>query len=110
MGDGASAVHAKNNSVVHADDAAAADDADDDDDDGDGDGDDDGTRTRPTFVAYCFAVPRVAGGTLIGISPLCSYDGDDGDGDDDDDGKVAVPVCAQEHERYHPAPPHPTGN
>jgi len=42
-------------------------------------------RTRPTFVAYCFAVPRVGGGTLIGISPLCSYDGDDDDDDDDAD-------------------------
>ena len=26
------------------------------------------------------------------------------------DDKVAVPVCAQEHERYYPTPPHPTGN
>ena len=26
------------------------------------------------------------------------------------DDEVAVPVCAQEHERYFPAPPHPTGN
>ena len=25
------------------------------------------------------------------------------------DDEVAVPVCAQEHERYYPAPPHPTG-
>ena len=40
----------------------------------------------------------------------CPFDGDDGDDDDDDDDddKVAVPVCAQEHERYYPAPPHPT--
>ena len=48
----------------------------------------------------------------------CPYDGDDGDDDDDDDDdddskkddKVAVPVCAQEHERYYPTPPHPTKN
>ena len=26
------------------------------------------------------------------------------------DDKVAVPVCAQEHERYYPTPPQPTGN
>ena len=26
------------------------------------------------------------------------------------DDEVAVPVGAQEHERYYPAPPHPTGN
>ena len=26
------------------------------------------------------------------------------------DDKVAVPVCAQEHERYYPTPSHPTGN
>ena len=26
------------------------------------------------------------------------------------DDQVAVPVCAQEHERYYPTPPHPTGN
>ena len=26
------------------------------------------------------------------------------------DDEVAVPVCAQEHERYYPTPPHPTGN
>ena len=25
------------------------------------------------------------------------------------DDEVAVPVCAQEHERYGPTPPHPTG-
>jgi len=25
------------------------------------------------------------------------------------DDEVAVPVCAQEHERYYPTPPHPTG-
>ena len=57
----------------------------------------------------------------------CPYDGDDSDGDNDDDDdddeeeeedddddddskkddKVAVPVCAQEHERYYPNPPHP---
>ena len=24
------------------------------------------------------------------------------------DDEVAVPVCAQEHERYYPTPPHPT--
>ena len=24
------------------------------------------------------------------------------------DDKFAVPVCAQEHERYYPTPPHPT--
>ena len=26
------------------------------------------------------------------------------------DDEVAVPVCAQEHERYYPTPPRPTGN
>ena len=26
------------------------------------------------------------------------------------DDEVAVPVSAQEHERYYPTPPHPTGN
>ena len=26
------------------------------------------------------------------------------------DDEVAVPMCAQEHERYCPTPPHPTGN
>ena len=109
-------VHAKNNSVVHTD--AAADDDDDaddddvDDDDDDGDGDDDadgadaaddddvdddddgGTRTRPTFVVDCFAVPRVGGGTLIRISPLCSYDGDDGDDDDDGNWSWKSSACA----------------
>ena len=28
--------------------------------------------------------------------------------DSKEDDKVAVPVCAQEHERYSPAPPHST--
>ena len=75
-----------------------------------------GLSTRSVNVGNVFCVCVCVGWKCVFVMWYCDFAGilrimkeqclclQDGKKDDE----VAVPVCAQEHERYYPTPPHPT--